>query len=116
MMKVAGCHLALSVLLSTPDVAISLHHKFISGSPDDVVDGRFIVTFLPGADPFQVLSRQSPKSCPDFNYVQFLTEEPYSDTAFLEDVNAEELETLLEDPGVRHVEPVRISPKRCFIG
>jgi hypothetical protein len=114
MMKVACCHLALSLLLSTPVVAVSLHHKFIGGSPDDVVDGRFIVTFQPGADPFQVLSRQSLKSRPDVNYVQFLAEEPYSDTAFLEAVNAQELETLLEDPGVRHVEPVRIPPRRCF--
>jgi hypothetical protein len=98
------------LLLSTPVVAASsfLHQKLMVGSPDDVVAGHFIVTFQPGSDPFAVLSRQAVKSRPDVNYVQFMTDEPLSDTAFLQDVNDDELESLLEDPEVLHVEPVRI--------
>lgn len=82
------------------------HRKLILGNPVDAIEGRYIVSFQQGVDPFDVLSSIPISRSTGESYLKVLDGEPVSSTAVLQDVDAEELQNLLDDPGVLHIEPV----------
>lgn len=86
--------------------AAFLHRKLILGNAADAIDGRYIVSFQQGVDPFDVLSSIPMSRSTGESYLKVLDGEPVSSTAVLQDIDEGELLNLLDDPGVLHIEPV----------
>lgn len=84
------------------------HRKLILGNADDAIEGRYIVNFQLGVDPFHVLSNTPIESNtnPGENYLRLMDGEPISNIVVLQNVNVQELENLLDDPNVLFIEPV----------